>query len=146
MRYLLDEVAGVGSGGVGVSVIGGMASIGKTSLAVHAAHRLAQRFPDGQVFLSLHGHTPGQRPVEPAAALLRLLEIDGVAAYQIPRGLEARAAMWRTRTATRRLLVVLDDATDEEQVRMLLPAVGSLVLVTSRQRLSALDAATSMDL
>jgi hypothetical protein len=72
-----------------------MAGIGKTAFAVHAAHRLADRFPGGQIFLPLHGHTPGQRPVEPADALASLLLTAGVPEGQIPSGLEARMALWR---------------------------------------------------
>ena len=68
-----------------------MAGVGKTTFAVHAAHRLAGGFPDGQFFLPLHAHTPGQRPVDPADALASLLLTAGVAAQQIPPGVEARA-------------------------------------------------------
>ena len=78
--------AAPGGGVVGICAIGGMAGIGKTTLAVHAAHRLAGRFPDGQLFLPLHGHTPGQRPVDPADALASLLLAAGVAAQAIPAG------------------------------------------------------------
>ena len=147
----LQEAAAraVGSGGVvGIHAIGGMAGVGKTTFAVHAAHQLAGRFPDGQIFLPLHGHTTGQRPVEPADALASLLQISGVAAQQIPAGLEARTALWRDRVAGKQLLLILDDATGHEQVRPLLPGTaGSLVLVTSRRHLTALDdtAAISLD-
>jgi tetratricopeptide (TPR) repeat protein len=141
------ELAGLASaagsdGVVGIQAIGGMAGIGKTTFAVHAAHQLAPGFPDGQIFLPLHGHTPGQRPAEPADALASLLLTTGVSVQQIPPGLEARAALWRDRMAGRKLLLVLDDAAGSEQVRPLLPgASGSLVLVTSRRHLTALDAA-----
>jgi hypothetical protein len=92
----LQELAGVaaGSGGVvGIHAIGGMAGVGKTAFAVHAAHQLAPRFPAGQIFLPLHGHTPGQQPVEPGDALASLLLTAGVAAGQIPPGLEARMTL-----------------------------------------------------
>ena len=140
--------AAAGAGGVvGIHAIGGMAGVGKTALAVHAAHRLAGRFPAGQIFLPLHGHTPGQQPVDPADALASLLLTAGVPAGQIPPGLEARMALWRDRLAGQQLLLILDDAASSEQVRPLLPgAGGSLVLVTSRRHLSALEDATAISL
>jgi hypothetical protein len=132
---------------VGIHAIGGMAGVGKTAFAVHAAHRLADRFPAGQIFLPLHGHTPGQQPVDPADALASLLLTLGVPAGQIPPGLEARMALWRDRVAGRQLLLVLDDAASSEQVLPLLPGSGgNLVLVTSRRHLSALDDATAISL
>ena len=137
------------AGVVGIHAIDGMAGIGKTSFAVHAAHRLAGRFPDGQFFLPLHSHTAGHRPVDPADGLTSLLLAAGLAAAQIPPGLEARAARWRDHVAGRRILLVLDDAAGHEQVRPLLPgAAGSLVLVTSRRRLTALEdsAVISLDI
>ena len=130
------------AGVVGIHAIDGMAGIGKTTFAVHAAHRLAEAFPDGQFFLPLHAHTPGQRPVDPADALASLLLTIGVPAAQIPLGLEARAARWRNHVAGKKILLLLDDAVGHEQVRPLLPGTGgSLVLITSRRRLAALDAA-----
>jgi tetratricopeptide (TPR) repeat protein/transcriptional regulator with XRE-family HTH domain len=147
----LAELANTGAVGrgsvVGIHAIGGMAGVGKTAFAVHAAHRLAARFPDGQIFLPLHGHTPGQQPVDPADALASLLMTAGVAAAQIPPGLEARTALWRDRLADKQLLLVLDDAVGHEQVRPLLPGTaGSLVLVTSRRHLTALEDATTISL
>jgi tetratricopeptide (TPR) repeat protein/transcriptional regulator with XRE-family HTH domain len=146
LEQLVEAAAGAG-GVVGIHAIGGMAGVGKTAFAVHAAYRLADRFPAGQIFLPLHGHTPGQQPVDPADALASLLLTAGVAAAQVPPGLEARMALWRDRLAGQQLLLVLDDAASSEQVRPLLPGTGqSLVLVTSRRRLSALEDATAVSL
>ena len=128
------------SGLVSIHAFDGMAGIGKTTFAVHAAHRLADRFPDGQFFLPLHAHTAGQPPVDPADALASLLMTAGVPAYHIPPGLEARAARWRDHVAGKRVLLLLDDVAGHEQVRPLLPGgADSLVLVTSRRRLTALE-------
>ena len=134
-------------GMVGVYAMDGMAGIGKTSLAVHAAHRLAGGFPDGQFFVPLHAHTPGHRPVDPADALASLLLTAGVAMQHIPPGMEARAARWRDYVAGMKILLLLDDAAGHEQVRPLLPgAGGSLVLITSRRRLTALEDATVLSI
>jgi tetratricopeptide (TPR) repeat protein/transcriptional regulator with XRE-family HTH domain len=139
--------AAVGGGVVGIHAIGGMAGVGKTAFAVHAAHRLAGAFPEGQFFLPLHAHTLGQRPVDPADALASLLLIAGLPAAQIPPGAEARAARWRDAVAGKKILLLLDDAAGHEQVRPLLPgSAGSLVLVTSRRRLAALEDVTVISL
>jgi tetratricopeptide (TPR) repeat protein/transcriptional regulator with XRE-family HTH domain len=146
LEQLTKAVAGAG-GVVGIHAIGGMAGVGKTAFAVHAAHRLADRFPGGQIFLPLHGHTPGQRPVDPEDALASLLLTAGMAPAQIPPGLEARMALWRDRLAGRQLLLILDDAVGSEQVLPLLPGSGgSLVLVTSRRHLTGLVDATAVSL
>jgi tetratricopeptide (TPR) repeat protein/transcriptional regulator with XRE-family HTH domain len=145
----LAAAAAAGGGVVGIHAIDGMAGIGKTTFAVHAAHRLTGAFPDGQFFLPLHAHTAGQRPVDPADALASLLLTAGVAAAQIPPGLQARAGRWRDFVAGKKILLLLDDAAGHEQVAPLLPGTpGSLVLVTSRRRLAALaDAAViSLDI
>jgi tetratricopeptide (TPR) repeat protein/transcriptional regulator with XRE-family HTH domain len=150
LAYLTDAVTGaaaVGRGVVGIYAIGGMAGIGKTAFAVHAAHRLAGAFPDGQFFLPLHAHTPGQRPVDPADALASLLLTAGVGVQQIPPGLQARAARWRDYLAGKKVLLLLDDVAGHEQVTPLLPGTaGSLVLITSRRHLTALADATAISL
>ncbi len=149
LARLTGAVAGAaGAGGVvGIHAIGGMAGIGKTTLAVHAAHQLAPGFPDGQFFVPLHAHTPGQRPADPADALASLLLTAGIAAQQIPPGLEARAGRWRDCVAGKKVLLVLDDAAGHDQVTPLLPGTaGALVLVTSRRHLTALEDAQSISL
>jgi DNA-binding SARP family transcriptional activator len=130
-----------------ISAIDGMAGVGKTTLAVHAANRLADRFTDGQLFVDLHGFTQGVPPVDPTDALDRMLRSLGVAGEQIPHDLDARAALYRTRLAGRSMLVVLDNAATEAQVRPLLPgAAGCLVLVTSRAKLAGLADAEPLSL
>ena len=149
LTWLLEALTPTATDGgvVGIHAIDGMAGIGKTTFAVHAAHRLAPDFPDGQFFLPLHAHTPGQRPVGPADALASLLLTAGLTPQQIPPGLEARAARWRGQVAGKKVLLVLDDAASHQQVRPLLPGTaGSLVLVTSRRRLTALQDATVVSL
>ncbi|MGY0231376.1 ATP-binding protein [Longispora urticae] len=122
----------------GAVAVDGMGGVGKTSLAVHLAHRLAPAYPDGGLYLDLHGFTPGQEPLEPQAALGRLLAALDIA--HPPAGAAERAALWRSELSRRRALVVLDNAADAEQVRPLLPGAGrSAVLVTSRHRLVSLD-------
>ncbi|MCE7010865.1 NB-ARC domain-containing protein [Kibdelosporangium philippinense] len=122
----------------GAVAIDGMGGVGKTSLAVHVAHRLAPTYPDGGLYLDLHGFTPGQEPLTDQAALGRLLGALGIT--HPPAGTEERAALWRSELSRRRVLVVLDNAVDAEQVRPLLPGAGnSAVLITSRLRLVSLD-------
>ncbi|WP_152627825.1 tetratricopeptide repeat protein [Streptacidiphilus neutrinimicus] len=130
-----------------VVALDGMAGVGKTALALHVAHGLADRFPDGQFYLDLHAHTPGQSAVRPLAALDTLLRADGCDPAAVPSGLEERAARWRAELADRRTLLLVDNAADAEQVRPLLPGTaGHLVLVTSRRRLLGLEGAVSLSL
>lgn len=132
---------------VAVHAIDGMAGVGKTAFAVHSAHLLGPRFPDGQLFLYLHGHTPGQRPVDAADALASLLLTLGIPASAIPADAGTRAALWRDKVRSKRILLVLDDAVSSNQVRPLLPgSPGSLVIVTSRRRLTALEGIVPMSL
>jgi DNA-binding SARP family transcriptional activator len=143
---LLDETD-VAGGTVVISAIDGMAGIGKTALAVHAAHRLAEKFPDGQLFIDLHGYTQGQPPRTADEALVWLLRALGVPSERVPQDGEQAAALYRQRLADTRTLIVLDNAVNEAQVRPLLPGTGScLVLVTSRRRLKALDDAYTVAL
>ncbi|MCO1575632.1 winged helix-turn-helix domain-containing protein, partial [Crossiella sp. SN42] len=123
-----------------VHVIDGMPGIGKTALAVHAAHRLAPDYPDGRFFLRLNAFADGEAPLHPREALAGLLSAVGVPAESIPAGLPARSALWRNVSRGRRILLLLDDAADHEQIRPLLPGPGrSRVLITSRRRLTALE-------
>jgi DNA-binding SARP family transcriptional activator/tetratricopeptide (TPR) repeat protein len=114
-----------------LEVIGGMAGLGKTSLAVHVAHRMTTRYPDAQLFLAF----PGEDSGGVSEALNRLLRMLGVAAARIPADAAERARLWRAEMAHRRAIVVLDDAFDPEQVTAVAPTAGdSLTIVTTRQR------------
>lgn len=132
--------AGRAAATVEIGVIEGMPGVGKTALAVHVAHRLALRFPDGQIFLDLRSHTAGRSPLTPGEALEHLLLAVGAEPRLVPRDVEARAAMWRDRLAGRRMLIVLDNASGHDQVRPLLPGMaGCFVVITSRRRLRGLE-------
>ncbi|WP_433722746.1 BTAD domain-containing putative transcriptional regulator [Actinoplanes sp. CA-051413] len=122
-----------------VRVIDGMAGSGKTTFAVHLAGLLRDRFPDASLFVDLQGHSD-ERPLLPEAALVTLLRQLGVPADHIPDHLDERVRLWRGELATRRSIVVLDNAASTAQVLPLLPASGNtLVLITSRRRLAGLD-------
>ncbi len=123
---------------VPIMIVGGMPGVGKTALALHVAHRLHERYPDGRLYLDLRGFAP-QPPLPVMAALGSLLQSLGVPAGEVPESVEGCAAKYRALLSGRRVLVVLDDAEDAEQVRPLLPgAPGSAVLVTSRMELRGL--------
>ncbi|WP_024802855.1 AfsR/SARP family transcriptional regulator [Nocardia sp. BMG51109] len=130
-----------------VQAIDGMAGVGKTTLAIRAAHRLSSRYPDAQLYLDLHGHAAESAPVEPMVALDRLLRATGVPSESIPPDVDARAALWRTRIASRSVLLVLDNVADADQVRPLLPGTPDcLVLITSRRRLVDLEVSKTLSL
>jgi tetratricopeptide (TPR) repeat protein/transcriptional regulator with XRE-family HTH domain len=129
----------------GAAAVDGMAGVGKTSLAVHVAHRVAGAYPDGGLYLDLHGFTPGHEPLAPAVALERLLGALDVT--HLPATVDDRAALWRSELSRRRVLVVLDNAADADQARPLLPGAGrSAVLLTSRNRMVSLDAVPPLSL
>ena len=123
-----------------VSAVGGTAGVGKTALAVHWAHRVRAQFPDGQLYVNLHGYDAG-RPAAGADVLAGFLRALGCAGPDIPAGAEERAAAYRSWLAGRRMLVVLDNARDAGQVRPLLPGTpGCVTVVTSRDALGGLVA------
>ncbi|GIH03295.1 SARP family transcriptional regulator [Rhizocola hellebori] len=125
----------------GVIVLSGSAGVGKTALALHWAHRVADRFPDGQLCINLRGFDPSARAMTPDEALPILLDGLGVPAESAPASLDAQIGRYRSQLAGRRMLIVLDDARDAKQVRPLLPGTASvLVVITSRNQLSALVA------
>jgi tetratricopeptide (TPR) repeat protein/transcriptional regulator with XRE-family HTH domain len=124
-----------------ISAVSGTAGIGKTALAVQWAHQVAERFPDGQLYVNLRGYDPGQ-PVPAADALARFLRSLGVPGQDIPPEQDERAARYRSLLSGRRMLILLDNASSAEQVRPLLPGnPGCTVLVTSRDTLAGLVAA-----
>jgi DNA-binding SARP family transcriptional activator/Tfp pilus assembly protein PilF len=147
VERLVKLAAATSSGAPVVCAIDGMGGVGKTTLAVHAAHRLAGAYPDGQLFLDLHGHTQDRSPRSAPEALGWLLRALGVSPAQVPKDAEQAAALYRQRLADSRTLIVLDNAASEAQLRPLLPGGGQcLVLVTSRRRLKALDDAHAIPL
>ena len=135
---------GATAGTVVISTIAGMGGIGKSALAVHAAHQWRQDFPDGQLYVELRGTTA---PRDPADVLADLLTALGVPGDSVPARLDQRATLYRSILAGRRFLLVLDDARDAAQVRPLLPgSEGCGVLISSRSRLAALPGAVRFDL
>jgi DNA-binding SARP family transcriptional activator len=138
---LLDAGTAHEAGSVVISAITGMPGVGKSALALHWAHRVSDRFPDGQLYLNLHGFDRSQHALEPTEAIRILLDAFAVPAEQLPSTLDGRSALYRSLLAGRRMLIMLDNARDAEQLRPLLPgSPGCLVLITSRNQLSSLTA------
>jgi len=138
----LDQARPQTAGTVVISAIGGTAGVGKTALAVHWAHQVAHRFPGGQLYVNLRGFDPSGIPVTPGETVRGFLDALGVPAERIPSDLAAQAAMYRSVVAARKMLIVLDNARDEQQVRPLLPGTPEcMVVVTSRSQLAGLAAA-----
>ncbi|MFJ3671215.1 BTAD domain-containing putative transcriptional regulator [Streptomyces sp. NPDC090106] len=137
----MSGTAGVRPTAVVIWAVSGAAGVGKTALTVHWAHKAREAFPDGQLYVNLRGFVHGGSITHPAEAVRGFLDALGVPPARVPNGLQAQTGLYRSLLAGRRVLVVLDNARDAEQVRPLLPgAPGCLALVTSRNRLTGLAA------
>ena len=137
----LAEHASAALGGTRIAVVSGTAGVGKTALAVHWAHQAAGAFPDGQIYLNLNGFGPSGEPVTPLDAISRALDAMQVPGPTIPSSLDGRIGLYRTLLAGRRVLIVLDNARDADQVRPLLPGgAGCAAVITSRAPLAGLVA------
>lgn len=143
LQALTERLPGTGAARpVSVVTVTGMAGVGKTALAVHWTHSVADHFPDGQLYVNLRGFAAGHAALSPADALLGFLDALSPPRQRIPAQFEAQIGLYRSLMAGRRMLVVLDNAFDDEQVLPLLPAApGCMAVVTSRRRLSGLVAA-----
>jgi tetratricopeptide (TPR) repeat protein/transcriptional regulator with XRE-family HTH domain len=141
-QQVLDDLALEAPGTVVISAVSGIPGVGKTALAVHWAHQAAGRFPDGQLYANLRGFDPSDAPVAAEHVIRGFLQALGIAAERIPSEPQAQVGLYRSVLADKRMLIILDNARDERQVRPLLPASsGCLVLITSRQQLTGLIAA-----
>ncbi|WP_170067866.1 AfsR/SARP family transcriptional regulator [Lentzea guizhouensis] len=146
-RRISEFVGDQAGKGLMIVAVDGMAGVGKTSLLVHMAHRLADGFPDGQFYVDLLGYAVDRKPMDPVEALGTVLRQAGVPRDELPDDLSARAVLWRMRTAGRQIMVLLDNVVDSAQVRALLPGSSDgLVMITSRSRLTGLDGTLSLSL
>jgi len=142
LTRMLNKAGSGRPGTLVISAIGGTPGVGKTALALHWAHRVADRFPDGQLHVNLRGFDPSGTPATPEEAIRGFLDALGVPPHRLPPAPEAQAGLYRTLLADRSMLIMLDNARDEQQVRPLLPASpGSLIVVTSRNQLAGLVSA-----
>jgi tetratricopeptide (TPR) repeat protein len=145
LTELMEEATAQGMSAI--LVISGMAGAGKTALAVHWAHQVAGQFPSGQLHVNLRGYGPSEKPAAPTQVVRWFLDALGVVKERIPAALDAQAGLYRSLLAGKRMLVVLDNARDEAQVRSLLPgSAGCLVIVTSRNQMPGLAAADGAQL
>jgi tetratricopeptide (TPR) repeat protein len=142
LTQVLEQASASAPGTVVISAIGGTAGVGKTALALHWAHQVARRFAGGQLYVNLRGFDPSGVPMAAEDAVRGFLDALGVPPGRIPPQPEAQAGLYRSLLADRAMLIVLDNARDEQQVRLLLPASpASLVIITSRNQLAGLAAA-----
>lgn len=142
LTRMLKAAAISGPGTLLISAIGGTAGVGKTALALHWAHQVVEQFPDGQLYINLRGSDRSRTPVTPEEAILGFLDSLGVPPERIPHAPDAQASLYRSLLADKRMLIMLDNARADVQVRPLLPAgIASLVIVTSRSQLAGLVAA-----
>ncbi|MFI5713791.1 AfsR/SARP family transcriptional regulator [Kribbella sp. NPDC051620] len=147
LAAVVDALSQVDRTAPPIVTVDGMGGAGKTALAVRAARELAGVYPDGLLYLQLHGHTPGRGALAVRAALDHLLSSIGMKPERIPRELDEQAALWRSEVAGRRVLIVLDDTPDSRLVAPLLPGAPSCgVLITSRRQLIGIDAARRVPL
>ncbi len=147
LARLLEVGRDPAAGSTRIVGVDGMGGSGKTALAVHAAHLLAPDYPDGQLFVDLRGFSPGEKAQDPGSVLHSLLRTVGIPDDRIPDDLERRTTLWRTVSAQRKLLLLLDNAADAAQVRPLLPASeGCLAVLTGRVRMLDLDGAEWLSL
>lgn len=143
--HLVDLLSSGEEEGVPVAVISGIQGVGKTALAVHVAHTMHARFPDGQLYAELRGYD--QEPATPESVLAGFLRAFGMPANLVPEGLAERSALFRSLLANRRILLLLDNVKDAAQVHMLLPGTpGCAAIVTSRHKLADLTSANLIDL
>lgn len=140
LEWVCDAAGRAPEGAPTVLALDGMGGSGKTALSVRAAHQLAERYPDGSLFIDLHGFTPGQAPLSAFDAQGDLLAAASLPSEEIPTVAAGRAARWQSYMRGRRMVLILDNAAASEQVRALIPSSSdSLVLITSRPRLTGLD-------